>query len=87
VAYIRGTFTGGSSYADLAIKLAHRNRVTVFTLHTLKDVGTGGNQVHLRILPGEEKAWTFPPCDQIVLEWTNPNTQEWTVEVGLEDAA
>lgn len=83
--FIRGTFKGGTGNADLAIKLAHRNGVTVFTLHTLKDVGTDGSQVNLRILPEEARAWEFEPEDKIVLEWTNPNTQEWTIEVGLKD--
>lgn len=64
-----------------------------FTLFTLPKIGTGGVNLHLRILPEEYPFFTFyrdtisGRWDTLVLEWTNPNTQVWALEVGLFDSS
>ncbi len=99
--FIRGGFTGGTSQNDLAIRLDSRHALPDvteviggspkttpfdFTLYTLKNIGTDSRQLNHRIQPLEYPTWTFRRGDILVLEWTNPNTQSWAIEVGLGDA-
>ncbi|UCC32019.1 MAG: hypothetical protein JSU86_07015, partial [Phycisphaerales bacterium] len=62
-----------------------------FTLFTIEDAGVDGWRGLMRIPDDELRDYVFQNTDEgqdvCVLEWTNPNTQEWGVEVGLIDAA
>lgn len=89
---IRGKFTGGTGTADCAIKL-DRNIVSGFfdyTLFTVNGVGST-KPLHFRVPDDKIDRWTFDGganSDEIVLEWTNPDSgnMRWAVEVGLASA-
>lgn len=95
LAFIRGHFGldfegGGSSYADLTINVDSRLGKQYNTgLKTLRDVGVGGKEVNFRIPAEEHFHWIFvggkdgSKGDEIVVVWTNPNTNVWGLEVGL----
>lgn len=102
LAWIRGGFTGTEATADLAIRLDSRlalpsviDSITStiktspfdFTLKTMQLIGSGSRMLNVRIDPDEYPGWTFQRGDILVLEWTNPGTQKWAIEVGLFDAA
>ena len=60
-----------------------------FRLWTFRDVGTDGNPMHWRVTREELELgnWTFTEDDELVFEWTNPNTQQWALEVALWDCS
>lgn len=81
---IRGHFTGGTEDNDLTINLDSRlGSRHDFGLKTFRGIGTGGDELHLRIPVEEYDHWTFWKGDELVITWTNPNTNVWGLEVLL----
>lgn len=112
VAFIRGTFIGGSGSANCLIKMDSRLvrpgvdaysagtatgsvLATPFdhVIKTLTAVGTDTKPIMVRPEWDEYPIYTFcrnretDVFDVLVLEWPNPNTQQWAVEVGLWDTS
>ena len=95
LATLRALFTGGTGKADLVLKIDHRQGVDFrFTPVTLPDSGTDGEPIIEYRVPEDElfhliflRDLATGKQDVAVLEWTNPNTQRWSVEVGLIDVA
>ena len=58
-----------------------------YKLFTLLQVGAT-KQIHLRVPDDIIDVWMFGGGQEVVLEWTNPDTgnMRWAVEVGLVDA-
>lgn len=85
------TLSGDGGDATLSIKVDHRDPSGLhrYLLGSLANMGTGASgksDMNLRIMPGEEEHWRFRRCDQLVLEWPNPDTGNirWTLEVELK---
>jgi len=91
--FVRAKFTAGTGSATLSIIKSSDDDVNDlydFTLQTVPTVGTSGTaNVIVNYLPDEVATYVFFPGDDLVLEWTNPDsgTMRWAVEVGLYDAA
>ncbi len=98
--YIRGGFTGTAATASFAIRVDSRHALPDvteviggspkttpfdFTLKTIELVGSGSRMLNVRLDPEEYPSWMFRRGDVLVLEWTNPGTQHWAIEVGLFD--
>ena len=84
---MRGHFSGGTGDADLTVNLdSGLGPRHDFGLKTLRDIGTDGDELNLRIPMEEYDHWTFDGSkgDKIVPTWTNPNTQTWGIEVLLK---
>lgn len=85
---IRAHFSGGSGSADVIVNL-DSGTGPPFDAKLLKvtDLGTGGEDAHVRILPEEHIHWLFDGLagDEVVLTWTNPDSGNmiWGVEVFL----
>ena len=84
--------TPGTDVADLTIRLDAR--VTPQYDHTLREIvgfGPTGEQPTylLRITEDEQSQWVFHRGDILVFEWANPDVGniEWSIDVGLADAA
>lgn len=88
--FIRGLFTGGSSSAPLAVMVDNCLGTQFdFTLETLLAVGTGTgstSKLHMIVSADERDVMVFKAGDEMVLEWTNPGSLIWGVEVGLAPA-
>lgn len=83
---IRGHFSGGTGDADLTVNLDSGLGLRHdFGLKTIRDVGTDGDELNLRIPMEEYDHWTFCGCrgDKIVPTWTNPGSNTWGLEVLL----
>ena len=88
--YVVAKFSGGTSSAKMTLKRDHRDTSGLFDFTEFEwadNVGTDGEAiVSTRIPIDEYPRYVYQPGDVLVLEWTNPNTQRWAVEVGLADA-
>ena len=87
--YLAARFTGGTSSATMTLRRDHRDLSGFydFAEFTWLGVGTDGEaNISTRIPIDEYPRYVYQPGDVLVLEWTNPNTQRWAVEVGLADA-
>lgn len=81
---IRGHFSGGTGYNDLIVNLDSRLGLNHdFGLETFRKIGTGGDELHLRIPKDEYGHWTFWKGDVLVITWTNPGSNTWGLEVLL----
>lgn len=78
----------GTGTATLTLKL-DSNSGTQWdtTLWTWEGSGAGAD-VHFRIPADELMHWVFAAGDELVFEWTNPDSGNitWGIEVGLLDA-
>lgn len=87
--YLVARFTGGSSFATMTLRRDHRDIGGFYDFAEFEwlRVGTGDKaNISTRIPIDEYPRYVYQPGDVLVLEWTNPNTQRWAVEVGLADA-
>ena len=95
LATLRALFTGGSNSEDMVLRVDHRHGPNFhFKPVTWDATGTGGSPIIEYRVPEDEMYHLIFLLDKAtgvqdvaVLEWTNPNTQRWAVEVGLIDAA
>ena len=95
LATLRVLFTGGSNSEDMVLRIDHRHGPNFhFKPVTFAGSGTGGSPIiEYRVTEKEMYHLIFlldkatGVQDVAVLEWTNPNTQRWAVEVGLIDVA
>lgn len=101
LAWLRVGFQNGTGTAMLSIRVDHGSiaedlRDTGssviatpfdFTLYQIEEAGVDGWHGMFRVPDVELRDFMCQRGDTIVLEWTNPNTQEWAVEVALIDAA
>ena len=99
--WIRAGFVGGTTQADLTLCVDNHRmppdwRDTAdalmasaydFTLYTIEDAGVDGWFGMWRADDTEMADYTFMRGDILVPTWTNPNTQEWALEVAMIDAA
>jgi hypothetical protein len=86
--FVRAAFSGGSGSATLALKLDHHSDITRMdrTLQQITSIGTGGTAFVHYVIPRDElDEWRMTRGDYFVLDWTNPNTQTWSVTVGLAE--
>ena len=99
LATLRALFTkddpAASGSADMVLRVDHRHGPNYhFKPVTFEGVGTSGITIVEYRVPEDEMYHLIFLLDQTtgiqdvaVLEWTNPNTQRWAVEVGLIDVA
>jgi len=91
--FLRAQFTSGTGSATLSIRrdmTADDTNLYDFVIKQVLTAGTDGKaNVYLSYLADELATFPFFPGDDLVLEWTNPDsgTMRWAVEVGLYDAA
>ena len=88
--YLLARFTGGSGSATMTLRRDHRDISGLYDFVEFKwptTVGTDGeDNISTRIPIDEYPRYVYQAGDVLVLDWTNPNTQRWAVEVGLADA-
>ncbi|KKK52528.1 hypothetical protein LCGC14_3103990, partial [marine sediment metagenome] len=87
--FLRLHFSAGTGSADVEVKLdSVKDTYHDTSLWTLASRGTGAD-ANMRIPAEELMHWVFEPCDELVLEWTNPHsgTMRWGAEMGLVNAA
>lgn len=84
--FIRGLFSGGTGEADLSVQVDNVLGAKLdFTLLKLKNVGTDTwAELNVRVDAADRRGLIFKAGDVMVLNWTNPGSQVWGVEVGLE---
>ena len=97
LATLRALFTGGSSSADMVLRVDHRHGPNYhFKPVTFEGVGTSGTTIVEYRVPEDEmyhliflRDLATGMLDVAVLEWTNPDAikMRWAVEVGLIDVA
>lgn len=99
--WMRVGFVAGSSSADLTLRVDNHRmppdwRDTAdalmasaydFVLDTIEDAGVDGWFGMWRADDTEMSDFVFLRGDIFVPTWTNPNTQEWALEVAMLDAA
>jgi hypothetical protein len=91
MSFVRAHFEGGSGTADFTLYVdrhpVSKQPKTYFQLYTFLAVGTS-KHVHGRWTKDEQDSWQFQKGDEIVIEWTNPDSgnMAWAVELGLTDA-
>lgn len=87
--YLRVWFSGGTGVADMELKQAIASEQSGLFNNVIRefpDCGTDGQSfINERIEADDYPNWTFDAGDEIVFEWTNPNsgTMAWALEVGL----
>lgn len=88
--YVRAWFSGGTGDADMELKQAIASEPSGLfdnVIRKFPDCGTDGDDfVDFRVSDDDEYAhWKWDAGDELVFEWTNPNsgTMVWKLEIGL----
>ena len=85
-----GKFTGGTSSAPLTIYLDHDPEYSLYNLElkSFASIGTDGT-ANLIWVPFdyETQAYVVMPPAEVVLVWTNPNTQKWELLLTAADVS
>lgn len=93
LAYVKAKFTGGSSSATVTMKSDDRGQDTDydFVEEQWEKMGTSGTGsksfLKFRIRGDELHNYVYEAGDELVFEYTNPNTIRWSLEVGLVPAS
>ncbi|MCC7291929.1 MAG: hypothetical protein IT449_07705 [Phycisphaerales bacterium] len=82
--YVRCHFSSGLGTAAMKISVSSASGSAYNTLlQTITGVGVGTDVNQRMDALTEPSPWTFQQGDSVKVEWTNPGTTSWGLEVGL----